>query len=422
MIIANAAPLVATGGTQWLASSGVVPFGVTFSRTGTALYLTGSPFSSATYASAATDVPRFERLPSGSIGWLGEGQTTNLVLNSYDLQIAANWNDVNGVTATLNQTGLLGSANTATLLNDTLTTQRTGIITDGMTIPTAASTFYMRSFTLKDSNTSRFPELDAFFSPGGGEVWVTYNTQTGATLDLGAPATSISPTFYSRDRGLWWEIGFHATKVAGDTSVTFNQFPARGAVFGTFTIATTGSIIVGGMDFVMDTRVPTSPIMTNGAAGTRNAEVATHTVAATDSGFAVAFNCRTAAGKSGDQYLFSKDNGAANRIQIRRNSSGAIVADIVTASALTSITGATVADDTEVKISGSFATNSMNICVNNTLATRNTTKTLPTGLTTQRYFTDHTNLNHWNGHIISGSFGPTYLGATNDAGLQALNA
>lgn len=408
--------------TVWRASDQTLPPGVVFTRTGAALYLSGLTFATSDYVSVASDLPRFERLPSGGIGWLGEGQATNVNPYSYDLTNGSGWNLVGTATRTLNQPGLTGSANTATVVTDSNAAARDGVGIFGITIATAASTILQRHYILKDATTTRFPEADTYLTAN--QVWEEFNTSTGATFDKGAGG-SIAPTMYSRDRGKWWEVGYYGTKPSGDTSINYQLLPAGGATLGGTDNSATGSVTVGGIEFMIGTIVPTSPIQTNSVADTRSAELASQTTGLPPGyGFSVAFTARTAPIKSGNQYLWSIDDGtSANFIQIRRTSGGVITLDVTAGSvAQASITAGTIADDTEFKVAATIATNSMNICTGTTLGTRDTSCTIPTGLTTIRYFTDQANANHWNGHIISGKFGPVWMPQANDAGLLALCA
>lgn len=126
------------------------------------------------------------------------------------------------------------------------------------------------AYFLKDSDTSRFPELLLLAGTAvisGGTVAVQINTQTGATI-----TRSGSPTYVEvSDAGDWWRLVV-VVNITTTGTVETRLYGAITTTWGTAEVAATGAVTVWGVQCEASPYV-TSPIRTDGATATRSVEV-----------------------------------------------------------------------------------------------------------------------------------------------------
>lgn len=163
-------------------TTGTMPTGVTFTRASTGWYFN----SSGNLTSAATDVPRFDYgVPGGVVlfGLLTEKASTNNLLWSRDLT-QASWTPTNATVA-LDQTGINGSANTASSIT-----------------ATSSSATVCQTFTHASAPTISTVYLKRISGSGAVSITQDNNSTTTATVLTGSwqrfsksQQTLTNPTF-----------------------------------------------------------------------------------------------------------------------------------------------------------------------------------------------------------------------------------
>jgi len=144
-----------------------------------------------------------------------------------------------------------------------------------------------------------------------------------------------------------------------------------------------------------------SPILSAGAATTRNADVNSSTAAIPSGAGTVVVNCRTAPG-AGTQTLYSLDDGTANeRIYIQRNSSNEIHAIVVDGGApQCDLNLGTVSANTAFKVAFTWSVGDFEGKITGGTAQTDASGTLPT-VTTRRIAHDYNNATHWNSTVAT---------------------
>jgi hypothetical protein len=224
-------------------------------------YQTWSP---STYVNALS-IPAEPRFTGN--GLLIEAAGTNSCLQSRTVTTSP-WGQDNTPIKTQDQIGIDGVANTAWTIEDDDASSHEGI-KQTITVPDDSNTHVFSVFIKKDSNTSRFPELQMTLT--GGTTKSTYgqvNTSTGATLKrIG------SGTITSVSEGDWWRVIVNVTNNGtGNTSLTVKVFPAITTSLGSIEATTTGSIIVDQAQVELNQSFASSPIITTTVAVTRATE------------------------------------------------------------------------------------------------------------------------------------------------------
>jgi len=215
-------------------------------------------------------------------GIMLEGAGTNEVDFSYEVDNAVGgWGlDDNIDVPSIDQIGITGAANTATLLTDSDNTKFSNVRENisGLTINTVS---VMRLFVRKDTDTSRFP-IFKIQRTGGTVKTVQYwlNTQTGATtISVDQGSGRIASHLINIGGVEWWVATMEHTDTGGNNAAILRIYPAGGVVLGTEEAggATQGSIIVGQAEFYESTTLEaiqySSPILTSGASASRVTEL-----------------------------------------------------------------------------------------------------------------------------------------------------
>lgn len=214
--------------------------------------------------------------------WCG-GAGGNSLLYSRLFDNAAWTSNLSALTA--NAVGVDGVANSAYTATDSDATYR--YVRQGMDVPKGSETYTVSVFVLKDADTTRFPEANYSLGTavsGGAQADIAaagyhLNTSTGAVIKRYISGTVTS---YVTSAGLWWRWEVRLTN--NNTATTYliaAVAPAGGAVFGTFSAAATGSIVMDAMQVEARAFVGTGPgvIVTTGAAGAVTAVALTYPVA-----------------------------------------------------------------------------------------------------------------------------------------------
>jgi hypothetical protein len=241
---------------------GDVVAGETFTRTGTANFLTASNG----WFLAATGQKRDWHYLSGKRTLLLESASTNSCVQSKDLTQSA-WIVTNASgTRAFDAVGLNGSANSATTLNDTSTTGSYSVKQTFNTTSGVVSTYSIA--VKKDAITTRFPSF--FAISGTNIVQVNLNTSTGTKVSSQTGGSSRI-----LDGGLWWIVEVVLTAAATTTSIEI--YPAyNSSNILNFVANATGSIVVGNVNVELGKSFSTSPIFTTTGAVTRNADSCTY--------------------------------------------------------------------------------------------------------------------------------------------------
>jgi len=191
-------------------------------------------------------------------GLLIEPTITNNITYARDF---STWGTVLSPVLTQDQNGIDNAENTATTLEDN-NTAGYEYITHSLAIANDNATHYKSIFILKDSDISRYPEIQLRLSGGTEQyIGVQLNTETGSTnvrLNVGTVDHVV------KDEGLWWWMGVQVTNnTSGNTTAEFKVYPAVTAALGTTQVSATGSIVI---DCAQDGELFPTPILTSGAA------------------------------------------------------------------------------------------------------------------------------------------------------------
>lgn len=205
---------------------------------------------------------------------LFEPAATNLFEDGRDLT-QATW-DLNA-TVSLDQVGLDGVANSASLVEDDngagLEVRRKTSTTIADDSNPATACYFVK----KDSDETRFPGSNLTLNGGTGLTARTMvNTKTGAITTYGSMDGTHEVVDFSP---LWWKVVVSITNNgSGNNNAVLSLYPALGTVWGTASSAATGSIIVDGTGLYalsQDIVAGMSPVFTSGAPATRAVDDAT---------------------------------------------------------------------------------------------------------------------------------------------------
>ena len=200
---------------------------------------------------------------------LMQPQRTNLLTYSRDLTNAA-WVETGTSVAALDAVGMDGVANSVCTLTDN-DGALTELLTQTNSTAADTSTHCARIFILKDVDTGRFPGVSLDLTTSGTQQRqdIHINTQTGALAS--SYSVGAGGTFESNLQGDWWEVLIEVTNV-NNTNGKLRVTPAAGTTIGSDSVAATGSIIVGNVEFHENKTIEevrgTSPIFTEAAAVT----------------------------------------------------------------------------------------------------------------------------------------------------------
>ncbi|MCA9328030.1 hypothetical protein KDA14_05865, partial [Candidatus Saccharibacteria bacterium] len=212
----------------------------------------------------------------------GAPSYTNSLTYSSDLTNAA-WVKSGTGTAALDAAGLTGAPNTATTITDSDSGGETKFQNSLSPITANTNTHTVRFFLLKDSNTTRFPELGIYINTAC-RAFIHFNTQTGAITEV---ASRCAGTFSYEANVLHgafggaggWEVLIQITN-ANYTSFVPSIEPAGGSVAGTISSTVTGSCVVGNVEAHFNKTIAqvrgSSPILTAASTVTTTAITDVH--------------------------------------------------------------------------------------------------------------------------------------------------
>lgn len=414
-------PLVwPTGGdvADWPASSLALPQGFAFTRSGAARALYGANYAAALIASYATDVPRFERLPTERVGLLVEVARTNSCPQSEDF--ATTW-ILAGSTISANAIAAPDGATTADKIAETSATSvHEAHINCGAVV---SGTVYTLSVFVKAAERTVMQLLPSL-TPGGNSGTVVDLSNGSVTVTAG----TASGTGGAVALGNGWYRVWHT--FTAQSSVSCSMFvecqTSTGAGLHTTYAGSAGSgIYAWGAQFEAGA-FPTSYIPTAGSSVTRNADFCTRAVTLPPAsvGFSAAWEFVTPPGlpaSSQDLGFFHLD--ANNYAVVRRQTDRTFLLMVVNGgSTVASIATGAVADSTRARIAVRIKTDDCNIALNGTAGTADTSCTVP-AMTNEtlggNFFASN---REFCGPIIAANASPVaWRPALSNAGLQALS-
>ena len=186
---------------------------------------------------------------------------TNSLTYSNDL---TQWSQVGTSVSALDAVGLTGAPNTATTVTDD---NGAGYeyIQKNIAVSNNSDTHAIRVFILKDSDETRYPEIQVVLAGGTGQqVRVQINTKTGAVVERGSIGTTA---IEARDTGVFWELlASVANNSTGNTTASVYVWPAITTAFGSAEVAATGSCVIGNVELHLNKTIAavrgSAPIVT----------------------------------------------------------------------------------------------------------------------------------------------------------------
>lgn len=335
-------------------------------------------------------------------GLLIEESRTNLLLRSQDMTNAAWTKGV--VTATKNQIGLDGTANSACLLTVTSGVPSYVSATNGVL---SNSTTYTRYAIAKAGTT---PNLIFEFADSGALSNTTFNLNTNAIggttagakiTDLGNGVKLCERTWTTRATGVQFASNYYIDTygtASGNNNLTLYHAQLEVGAFATSIIPTAATAVTRAADSAVTTGTNFSSWY-NQSAGT--------------------FVVEALAGYSNStQVLLSLDDGTnSNKIVVYRLANGTVIAEWfvggVTQAALFSLN---VASGNLFKIAFSWRTNDFAMSINGSAAVTDTSGTIPT-VASMRIGGNTGNISPWNATIRRQTYYPM---VANPSQLQAL--
>ena len=367
--------------------------------------------SSGVLQTALANIARFDHDPATkeSLGLLIEEARTNLCLQSEDFTNAS-WVK-NSITVTGNQAVAPDGNTTADKLDDPA--GNFGNVTQSFTVTNDATYYTFSVYIEKDTDTTRFPEVQFQFS--GGTPFtssVQLNTQTGAT---NIRQNSNDASVLVQDADTYWRFMVtEANNNTGNTSLDILLFPAVGDVFGQIDASVTGVIFAWGSQ-LENQDFPTSYIKTTTSSVTRNADdVRTTTldwldIAATVVGtFYVRGSWPNTTHTQTNAYaMFLGSGDPIDTVNLTRAPSGGndylfvAVNNSVDTDALIQLDGAgTVLPNTDYKVSLAYADDDAAAYINGNAGTPDSTVALPFVVNPDTLSVgSHESANSFNGHI-----------------------
>jgi hypothetical protein len=206
------------------------------------------------------------------VGRAGDGQLVSLTDNVFTTDHDANGNPL-GLTLEGAATQLLRFpddlssywSNAATLTGTHTLTDNSGAdelrSNQIVSIATTNQNWVLQAHIEKDNDETRFPQITAYLYGGtaADTCYCHINTKTGAVTksDSSGGASTVS----SADGGDYWIVWITINNAHANTGADISLWPAAGTVFGTRSVAATGSAVFRYVNFVASS-VRTSPILT----------------------------------------------------------------------------------------------------------------------------------------------------------------
>ncbi|KKL97157.1 hypothetical protein LCGC14_1837270 [marine sediment metagenome] len=379
-----------------------------------------------TFASGAARLPCYTFDGSNWInrGLLIEEARTNLCLQSEDL--STTWVDaaVTSVGISTNTTVAPDGNTTADTLTDNSAVNFEGL-KQTFTVANNSTSWTATAYIKKDSDETRFPELQIILSGGTQQrVNVSLNTSTGAILERSSTGQTVVSV---QDAGDYWRLRVTVdNNTTGNVTLEVFLFPAAGITLGTIVASATGSIIAWGLA-LENAASPSSYISTTTTAVTRAIDAATMSDVAwlnqSEGTILIEASLPALAGPA--NYLIQIDDGGSfdrlfllgdtdDKLKFNTTNSGGNNASSAAADSL--VVG------TPFKAIGAYAQDDVVVGKDGVLdSTPDTSVDLPTAdtLTTVRFGDSHAGDRTWNGYIARITYWNRRLG---DVRLQDKSA
>ncbi len=252
---------------------------------GNRVYMTSSGGTSGATAVVVADSDIGSTVVDNDITWTVNGYATGLAtqLESASENAQADSRDFvawgGTATAVADAVGIDVVANAAHTVTDNSAIAAQPM-SDTITIPDDSNTHSQQFFIKKDSDTSRFPEIQMTFTGGGTPLVyaVQFNTSTGETTER--VDTAASGEVVVNRHGDWWAILLTNTNNGtGNTTLNSIVYPAVTTSWGAVEVAATGSIIIDQADVRLNQSFMDSAIITSGTTLARAATLLADTTA-----------------------------------------------------------------------------------------------------------------------------------------------
>jgi hypothetical protein len=224
---------------------------------------------------------------------------TNLILNSRDATTTG-WSST--LTATRDQTGIDGVANTATLLANTSPTS--GYTQQVVTTAAAANNICMWGFVKKTVGAAVFPTV--VLSYGGTARWAHIDTNNGTIHQR--TSTTLPDSYGVENYGDWWLVWFTNVNVTSGTTSYIRYYAGGTSDLAAFSGTLTNSITIDHQEINDGKSLPSSPIITTGSTVTRAAE--TLSIAGADTPFGAleySFSTKMLVSRTNNPAMFDMD-------------------------------------------------------------------------------------------------------------------
>jgi len=213
----------------------------------------------------------FETSKGIPIGYFSEIASTNVARWNRDFTQGSVWLLTNAPSATKDQIGIDGRANSCSLLTDDSANAES--FYQDYVIVNDSAIHTQHAYIRRDTDISRFPEIQLDCVSGTAQRIATQlNTQTGVLVDRSVTGTATSKSELVHLGGFeWWKVTLTVqNNTSGNTVLRFRLYPSATDVQNTWNSNATGSIIVDAVQVELNKAFPTSTIFTEGSAVTRN--------------------------------------------------------------------------------------------------------------------------------------------------------
>jgi len=198
------------------------------------------------------------------IGYFSEIVSANYSRWNRDFTQSSLWLNTNAPSATKDQIGIDGRANSCSLITDDSGALSESFYQD-YTIPNNNATHVMHMYVRQDKDVSRFPEIQLDCVAGTSQrIGVQLNTQTGALIDrINTGTTTFASELVSHGGLSWWKVILTVqNNTSGNTTYAIQVELSK--AFPTSTIFTEGSAVTRNKD---ELTYPTGNIPVNDCAG-----------------------------------------------------------------------------------------------------------------------------------------------------------
>jgi hypothetical protein len=194
--------------------------------------------------------------------WKDYSEVEARVGSSRNLTNTTYWAVLAGAISSYNQVGLDGIINTASLLTDQSATTLSGVNQFIPNIPNDSATNTAIVYIKKDSDVTRFPEIEFRLTGGTQQDYsLDLNTSTGESTSR----TGGTGTVYSEvnSYGDWWQCLISVNNNStGNTTARIIIYPALGTIIGVVNNDAQGSIIIGNVELYHNKTIDEAKIIT----------------------------------------------------------------------------------------------------------------------------------------------------------------